>query len=96
MDSDRGHAGVLHVEPEGPELRRLDARAALAVLADPVLAGRVAGRGRTRPAEPFLAVVDALGLLVSAFSVGYAIRFPWSHPWGLDLMEHLNLYELKR
>ncbi len=35
-------------------------------------------------------------LLVSAFSVGYAIRFPWSHPWGLDLMEHLNLYELKR
>ena len=41
-------------------------------------------------------MVDALGILVSAFSVGYAIRFPWSHPWGLDLMEHLNLYELKR
>jgi hypothetical protein len=35
-------------------------------------------------------------LLVSVFSVGYAFRSPWSHPWVLDAMEHLNLYELKR
>ena len=33
---------------------------------------------------------------VSVFSVGYAFRSPWSHPWMLDVMEHLNLYELKR
>ena len=25
-------------------------------------------------------------------SVGYAIRNPWSHPWILDALEHLNLY----
>jgi len=35
-------------------------------------------------------------LVFSALSVGYAIRNPWSHPWILDAMEHLNLYELKR
>ncbi len=33
---------------------------------------------------------------VSVFSVGYALRAPWSHPWVLDMMEHLNLFELKR
>ena len=44
-------------------------------------------------------VVRALSLaalLISALSVGYALRHPWSHPWFLDAMEHLNLYELKR
>ncbi len=35
-------------------------------------------------------------LAVSCVSVGYAIRNPWSHPWILDAMEHLNYYELKR
>jgi len=41
----------------------------------------------------------ALGLAaigVSAFTVGYALRMPWSHPWMLDLMEHLNWMTLKR
>lgn len=37
-----------------------------------------------------------LALAVSAVSVGYAIRNPWSHPWILDAMEHLNLYPLTR
>lgn len=35
-------------------------------------------------------------LAVSVFSIGYALRSPWSHPWVLDAMEHLNLYSLKR
>jgi hypothetical protein len=35
-----------------------------------------------------------LGL--SVISVGYAIRNPWTHPWILDGLEHLNLYPLIR
>jgi hypothetical protein len=35
-------------------------------------------------------------LMVSIFSVGYALRIPWSHPWLLDALEHLNLESLKR
>jgi hypothetical protein len=35
-------------------------------------------------------------LAVSALSVGYATRNPWSHPWILDAMEHLGLYPLIR
>jgi hypothetical protein len=35
-------------------------------------------------------------LAVSVFSVGYALRSPWSHPWLLDALEHLNRYDLKR
>ncbi len=35
-------------------------------------------------------------LFVSVMSVGYALRMPWSHPWILDMLEHLNLYHLKR
>jgi hypothetical protein len=35
-------------------------------------------------------------LTVSVLSAGYALRSPWSHPWLLDAMEHLGLYELKR
>jgi hypothetical protein len=35
-------------------------------------------------------------LFVSVLSVGYALRVPWSHPWLLDALEHLNLYTLKR
>jgi hypothetical protein len=37
-----------------------------------------------------------LALAVSVFSVGYALRSPWSHPWILDALEHLNLYSIKR
>jgi hypothetical protein len=41
-----------------------------------------------------IAALIALGL--SVMSVGYAIRNPWTHPWILDGLEHLNLYPLKR
>jgi len=44
----------------------------------------------------FVRWLTLAALLVSVFSVGYALRAPWSHPWVLDAMEHLNLYELKR
>jgi hypothetical protein len=37
-----------------------------------------------------------LVLVVSALSVGYAMRNPWSHPWIQDALEHLNLYTLPR
>ena len=35
-------------------------------------------------------------LLASVFSVGYALRNPWNHPWLLDVMEHLGVYNLVR
>jgi hypothetical protein len=37
-----------------------------------------------------------LALGISVVSVGYAIRNPWSHPWILDALEHLDLYPLLR
>jgi hypothetical protein len=37
-----------------------------------------------------------LALAASVMSVGYAIRNPWTHPWILDALEHLNLYTLTR
>jgi hypothetical protein len=37
-----------------------------------------------------------VALAISVMSVGYAIRNPWTHPWILDALEHLNLYPLKR
>ena len=37
-----------------------------------------------------------LALAVSVMSVGYAIRNPWTHPWILDALEHLDLYTLTR
>ena len=37
-----------------------------------------------------------LALAFSVMSVGYAIRNPWSHPWILDALEHLDLYPLTR
>ncbi len=52
----------------------------------------VRGGGR----RGFVRALSLAALLVSAMSVGYAIRHPWSHPWILDAMERLNLYELKR
>lgn len=41
-------------------------------------------------------VLSLAALAVSAFSVGYAFRSPWTHPWLLDALEHLDLYPLKR
>jgi hypothetical protein len=38
--------------------------------------------------------ICALG--VSVASVGYAMRNPWSNPWILDALEHLQLYPLNR
>lgn len=35
-------------------------------------------------------------IMVSVFSVGYALRHPWSHPWLSDLMEQLGVFTLKR
>ena len=37
-----------------------------------------------------------LALALSVLSVGYSLQSPWSHPWILDLMEHLKLYTLVR
>lgn len=36
----------------------------------------------------------ALGL--SIFNTGYGLILPWSHPWYLDLIEHLGIYPLVR
>jgi hypothetical protein len=46
--------------------------------------------------RPWVRRLSLAALLVSVFTVGYALRSPWSHPWMLDLMEHLNLYTLRR
>jgi hypothetical protein len=46
-------------------------------------------RGRLRRLALF-------ALAISALSVGYAMRNPWSHPWILDAMEHLGIYPLTR
>ena len=43
--------------------------------------------------------VRALALLalgISVLSVGYAMRNPWTHPWILDALEHLDVYNLPR
>jgi hypothetical protein len=37
-----------------------------------------------------------LALAISALSVGYAMRNPWSHPWILDLIERMGLYPMLR
>jgi hypothetical protein len=49
--------------------------------------------GQTRSWVRSLAL---LALALSVVSVGYALRSPWSHPWILDALEHLNLYTLLR
>lgn len=49
--------------------------------------GQARGRLRT------LAIV---ALAISALSIGYAMRNPWSHPWILDAMEQLGVYPLKK
>jgi hypothetical protein len=35
-------------------------------------------------------------LAISIMSVGYAMRNPWSHPWILDALEHLDMYALTK
>jgi hypothetical protein len=40
--------------------------------------------------------VAIVALMISAMSVGYALRNPWSHPWIQDALEHLNSYTLPR
>jgi hypothetical protein len=52
-----------------------------------------ADRGQSRP---WFRRVALLALALSVMSVGYAMRNPWSHPWILDALEHLNLYTLVR
>ncbi|HEV3164930.1 MAG TPA: hypothetical protein VGZ22_12950 [Isosphaeraceae bacterium] len=50
-------------------------------------------RGQTHRGFRWLTLA---ALMLSVFSVGYALRSPWSHPWILDAMEHLNMYKLER
>jgi hypothetical protein len=57
-----------------------------------VLPSGVAGGQERR----WVRVLSLLALLVSVLSVGYAVRNPWTHPWALDLLEHLDLYTLPR
>ncbi len=35
-------------------------------------------------------------LFFSVFATCYGVRTPWSHPWVLDALEHLGLYDLVR
>ena len=35
-------------------------------------------------------------LAFSVFAAGYALRSPWTHPWIVDALEHLDLFELVR
>jgi hypothetical protein len=49
--------------------------------------------GRTSRLVRWLALA-ALG--ISLMTVGYGLRMPWSHPWMLDMLEHLGLYHLVR
>ena len=44
----------------------------------------------------FVRRLALVALAISALSAGYALRNPWSHPWILDALEHLNLYPLTR
>ena len=40
--------------------------------------------------------LSLLALAISALSVGYCMRNPWTHPWILDALEHLGAYTLPR
>jgi hypothetical protein len=57
-----------------------------------VLPAGLRGGERSR----FLRGLSLAALTVSVMSVGYALRSPWSHPWVLDALEHLNLYTIVR
>ena len=93
----RGDRGLLHLDPQGAQLRRIGAGAALGDVADPVLAAAVA-QGREGRPGPRLApqAWHSSPWRSRRISVGYAMRNPWSHPWILDAMEHLYLYPLTR
>jgi hypothetical protein len=57
-----------------------------------VLPAGVVGGGK-RPSVRWLTL---LAMMLSMFSVGYAVRNPWSSPWPLDALEHLDLYKVVR
>jgi hypothetical protein len=46
--------------------------------------------------RPWLRRLALLALFVSVMTVGYAMRSPWSNPWIQDMLEHLDLYSLRR
>lgn len=46
--------------------------------------------------RPWLRRLAIAALFVSIFSVGYAMRSPWSHPWYQDMIEYMGLYSLPR
>ena len=48
------------------------------------------------PERRWVRRASLVALFVSVFSVGYALRKPWSHPWILDAMEHLDVYPMVR
>ncbi len=50
-------------------------------------------QGQTRPVVRFLSLA---ALALSVLSAGYALRNPWTHPWILDALEHVGLYQLPR
>ena len=52
----------------------------------------VSAGGRHR----WVRVLALLALAVSIFSVGFALRTPWSHPWIVELIERLGYYHLER
>jgi len=49
--------------------------------------------GQDRKAARWLMLA---ALAFSVLSVGYALRSPWTHPWIVDLLEHLDLYPMVR
>jgi hypothetical protein len=53
--------------------------------------GLAAGQDRKGPRWVML-----IALAFSVLSVGYALRSPWTHPWIVDLMEHMDLYKMVR
>ena len=60
--------------------------------------GCFCSQAELRGAKPasWVRCLALLALGISVVSVGYAIRNPWSHPWILDALEHLDLYPLLR
>lgn len=54
-------------------------------------AGIVGGASRR-----WVRALTLLALVLSVFSIGYAVRNPWSSPWILDALEHLDLYKVHR
>jgi hypothetical protein len=51
------------------------------------------GAGQNRKGARWLMLT---ALAVSVLSVGYALRSPWTHPWIVDMLEHLDLYKMVR